>query len=426
MKLPMVRWLFRTLQQMRGGGAGTFLRKAKRLYHLFIDTVVWMLMAPFVVVVIFIARVLRPWVLMRFGFIRSDKIGHFGIDASLHLARQKLRSGKPLVLDFFYFPRKTCNDQLARMVRRELLVFWWVRYLVAFNRIIPGGEFHKPDSINISRDIHGLFSQTDASFAFAPEENQRAKGWLKKHGWIENTPFVCLLVRDEMYTSIGSDRDWSYHTFRDSDIDTYNSCIEKLVDDGYWVIRMGKVMQNELSFTHPHVIDYPFVDDQDDLLDIWLSANCRFFVTTGTGVDAIADACGLPTIYVNYNPLLLLKAYSNVLIYPKHLIWKETGKYLTLRDHLEHPYLHTSKYEAAGITIKDLSGDEILLAVDEMEQRVAGTWQDTDEDRNRQNNFWAIFKAYLQEHPNPYQGWINPQAKVSACWLRSMGDDFLA
>jgi len=380
-------------------------------------------MTPVAIITIIAMRALRPWILVRVGKIRAEKIGHFVMDAALHLAAQSFRSGRPVIFDCFYVARRTSNEQWARMVRRQLHVHWWVRYLIVFNQLIPGGELHQVGSVNGSRDVYGLFHQMGVHFEFSVDEMNRAKSWLIKHGWDEKAPFVCLLSRDSKFNALEGGKDWSYHDYRNTEIDAYTTCIENLVAKGYWVIRMGKNMHRELSYRHPHVIDYPFVDDQDDLIDVWLSANCQFFISTGSGIDSIPDVYGVPTVYVNFIPFQWMRTYSNIIIVPKYLIWKDTGKYLTFRECLDHSYLHTEKYVSAGIEIQDLSDEEINMVVNEMERRIDNTWVDTAGDIERQEKFWKTFKS----HPDygQHHNWIHPQARVGMQWLKSMGDEFL-
>ena len=163
-----------------------------------------------------------------------------------------------------------------------------------------------------------------------------------------------------------------------------------MVDRGYWVIRMGKAMHKRLSLQHQRVIDYPFVEDQDDLMDIWLSVNCRFFVATASGIDTVPWVYGKPpVVYVNALPLSLCASPINNIWAPKHLRWKDSGRLLTLKEHCQHGYGHTIEYEQAGIAVEDLSPAEITAAVTECEQRVAGTWVETKEDQDRQQ--WRRF-----------------------------------
>lgn len=417
-------WLSQTVDQIKHGGVQVVLKKAMKALRLSGQISTWILMAPPAFLCVLLMRAARPFVLIRIGEIRSDRIGHFGVDTPIHLAQQALGDKGRRTLNLFWIQRQTCNAQWAKMARRQLPVYWWVRFLIPLNSWVPGGDAHRIRPVNGSRDIHGVIPRANQRFAFTDKENRQAISWLKAHGWDESAPFVCLLARDSKYLAkFGPAERWNYHNYRDTTIGDYVMACDRLIDRGYWFLRMGKSMHHRLPSRRAQVIDYPFVDDQDDLYDIWLSAHCRFLISTATGLDGIADAYGVPTVYVNALPLGLMKSYSHQIWVPKHLVWQDTGRFLTLREHLDHAYLSTVDYERAGIEVRDLSAGEVCDAADEMEQRLTGTWKSMDGDEERQHAFWEIYKAH-PSFPN-FHNWIHPQARVGAHWLRAMGPDFL-
>lgn len=376
-------------------------------------------------------RTVRFWVRVRIGRIDYLRIGGFVLGSSIFLARSSLQLQNERTIDLFWLPKWTCNEQWARMVRRQLLVRWWVRYVMFFNRIIPGGAVHDLGCPTSTAEwgIYSILRQSTTRFEFTFEEEVAAKAWLRSRGWQDGELFVCLAVRDSAYLSSSplharDNREfWSYHNYRDSDIDTYVESVQALIDKGYWVIRVGKIAHKRLSLRHPRVIDYPFVDDQDDLMDIWLGANCRFCISTGTGIDTIPTVYGRHGTVVNLLPLKTVFSAVNQLTVPKKLRWKDSGRLLTLTEHCNNGYYRTKDYEQAGIAIEDLLPAEITAAVLESEQRVAGTWVETVEDRTRQRHFWAVFRNWRDFHN--VHGNIHPEARVGCAWLKSMGDAFL-
>ena len=90
---------------------------------------------------------------------------------------------------------------------------------------------------------------------------------------------------------------------------------------------------------------------------------------------------------------------------------------LTLSEHLFHSYVQNKEYEDAKIKVHDLSSKEILYAVLEMESRLNGTWQNSNEDVQLQDRFWKIFQS--QQDFNKYHGKIHPEARVGAHFLRN-------
>lgn len=386
--------------------------------------------APWAIPALLAVRAVRPWVLVRMGTLFSSRIGHFLADASILLAERDLMAPADRSIDLVWLPEETSNAQWARMVRRHLFVRWWVRYLDGFNRLLPGGKIHclPWPTQNPSREIYSPLRKTQARLVFTSDEDARAKSWLKQRGWQEGEAFVCLLVRDSAYLgshTLHSKFNWSYHDYRDSDIDTYVDAVEALLAKGYWVIRMGKIMHKPLPLRHPKVIDYPFVQDQDDLLDIWLSVKCSFFISTGTGIDVIPGIYEIPMVFVNALPLVFPGAAWHESVWvPKHLHWTKTGTPLTLGEHVRHAYTDSAEYASAGITIRGLEPDEITSAVMEIEQRSQGNWTESTIEAARQQRYWQFVKSFPETQP--FYSYIHPKARIGNAWLQSMGEAFFA
>lgn len=396
--------------------------------------------AVWAIPIILIIYCLRPWRIIRFGDLRTDRIGHAVMDAGMQFAMRQLQDKK--YLDFYWLDQKSPNQFWNQMVRRNFPVYWWVYPLAYWNHKLFGMNLHyRPSSATASRDIHGWLEQAPEKMRFFDEENQKAKEWLRKQGWKDGESFVCLLVRDSAY--LNSDpmhknyaqvdhpeygKGWDYQNYRDSDIATYVPAVEWLADQGVWVFRMGKIMAKPIPSHHPRIIDYAFHPEKSDFLDVWLFANCDLCISTGTGPDVISDVYRKPLLMLNYTPLMNMFSWSNAVHVPKSLIWSESDKLLTWKEYLEHSYYKTNDYSQAGIKVVDMTPDEILAAVQERWQRIQGFWQDTEDDQSRQYRFWQIFKDYLKDHSDfsKYHGWIHPESRVASSWLRTVGDPFLA
>ena len=372
---------------------------------------------------VLLIRIIRPFVFIRIGTLYASRIGHFVGDASFYLADQSLRLGKCRVIDLIWLPEKTCNAHWAKMVKRQLYVKSWVRFLDRFNKLIPGGKAHELTWPSFeSVDSYNVFSQTKERFKFTLEEEEEAKLWLVRRGWREGEPFICLLVRDSAYLSSysmsceGFAENWRYHDYRDSDIDTYEDAIHGLLSRGYWVIRMGKAMHKPLSLKHQKLIDYPFLHDKNDLMDIWLSINCFFFISTASGLDTIPCVYGRPVVFVNALPISAGIFWANRIWVPKHLLWQNSGKYLTLREHFNYSYGRAEEYVKVGIVINDLSDSEITAAVLECEQRTKGRWDECDKDIERQARYLNALRNYSRLKNME----IHPEARAGSAWLQSV------
>ncbi len=381
-----------------------------------------------VVPLVIVCRLVRPWWHVRFGFFTTDRIGHFTFDLEYYLSERSELSPAARSIDLFFFERAPANTQLALMCRRHVIVNPTVRYLFLANQWLPGGDDHQllpARHLHASRDKQGILHRTEVQLAFTEIENCRGRAYLKMLGCGELGKVICLVVRDSVYLAEArSERDWSYHDFRDTDIDDYRDVVQALAEKGYWVMRMGKKVHNPLQVDHPRVVDYACRADRCDFLDMWLMANCFFAISTGLGLDSAADAFRRPQVFVNYLPLMDMEAWGKYLTVPKILTWAGSGRLLTLAEQAAHSSVNAYYYQEQGIDIQDLSPADISDAVLEFEARLTGRWQSSDEEVVLHQRFWAAIRA-CPEFEN-YHGWIHPEARVGTGYLRHAQADLFA
>lgn len=381
--------------------------------------------AAWAIPAVLLIRILKPFVHIRVGLLRADRMGHYPQDTAEWCAR--LQMSETNIIELFWSENYS-NLQWKKMVDRSpLRVYDCLKYVAFWNKKIPGGRNHsRLGSLTKSRDIEGLYQQYDVKIPFLDQENDKAKKWLMSQGWTEGEPFVCLLVRDDAYLNQCSlhknNNDWSYHNYRNSDLDTYIKATEWLAGQGVWVLRMGKMVQKPFKTKHPRIIDYAFNNQKSDLLDVWLFANCSAVISTGTGIDAVSEVYGVPIIFVNILPLRYIHSYSYSTWVSKRLYWRANNKALTLIESIKYSFLHSSQYDDYGIEIVDLSENEILASVKEFWSRINGEYHETEKVKALQNKFWKTLKSYPGF--SEFQGTIHSKCSVDSTWLLSQDDDF--
>ena len=397
-----------------------FRRMFRRVLVLLTGGLGTLIAAPIILVV----RILRPFVRIRFGYFTSDRIGHFAFDVEIYLTKKKINQDKKFSIDLFFFSGKSANTYFTKMCRRSFVVHSAIKWFYFANEILPFGSSHRilPARVTSdSRDIRGLFNKKRAQLRFNDQENQFGLEYLQEMGLRQGDRFVCLAVRDQAYLNqTYNERDWSYHNFRDTKIESYEAAVVALAERGLWVFRMGKVVDSQLSVDHPRVVDYAISKHRSDFLDIWLMAHCYFAISTGLGLDSIADIFRRPIVFVNYLPVLDLEAWGHFITAPKHLSWVSNHKPLTLHEQLKHTSLNGLYLEENGIQVCDLNPGEISETVLEMESRLSGTWEETDEDIELHGKFWSELHAWPKF--SKYHGWIHPEARLGTHYLRRSKD----
>ena len=381
------------INQIRDRGWDVVKRKTGILLTEIIHSPLHLIVVPLVL----FARIMRPFLRIRFGPIRNDVIGHFAFDTEYYLTERDVDQSK--TLDYFYFPRtESPNKQWEIMVKRAMKIHPLFKYCDRVNRILPGWKHHYARLQNTgSRDTRGIFFRTPSHIRFTKEEIERGRKFLEQVGMKPTQHFVCVIARDsaykEKYMNWGN-RDWSYHNYRDSDIYNYGKTAHALAKDNNFVFRLGKGVRKPFEIDRSNVIDYSISPDRNDFLDIFLSGHCRFFINGESGLSTVPMAFRVPIVFVNLAAIEYVFSWSpNIISIPKKYWLTNENRFMTFKEIFDFGagrFLRTEQYEQLGIELIENTPDEILDVSMEMNQRLNCTWETTEEDEVLQKCFWDI------------------------------------
>ena len=84
---------------------------------------------------------------------------------------------------------------------------------------------------------------------------------------------------------------------------------------------------------------------------------------------------------------------------PKKLWLREEQRFMTFREFLEAweeewsaRFPGSIAYEHLGVDVVENTPEEIIAVAVEMDERLNGTWQTTEEDKELQQRFWSTLK----------------------------------
>lgn len=403
-----VAFVARQLVQIREGGWPELRQKLKLVFPIIIRFPLWLLELPFALVIVFLVRVMRPFCLVRFRRFMDKRLGHFAGNTELYLCERDAGVNMPknTFLDIWYhnwFPTTTpCNEQLSQMWGRILNI--GPRHLSGLvdriNSFIPNGHAHRIGEGNHDRDVYNLLDRFPPHLNFLPGEERRGKAGLRALGIPADAPFICLNVRDSAYLDGQDPRsksrgNWSYHNYRDCSIGNYVLAAQALANRGYYVVRMGALVKEEMNIAHPMIIDYATNGMRSDFMDIYLGAKCEFCISNGTGFDAVPRIFRRPILYVDHVSLGDLHTDSSKYLATTKKHWlRDKSRFMTFREIFESGaacFFSSQQYKDMGIDLIESAPEEIAAVVLEMEARLTGSWQPGEEDEELQRRFWEIF-----------------------------------
>ena len=224
-----------------------------------------------------------------------------------------------------------------------------------------------------------------------------------------SSDYICISARDAVYlgTRKGMRSRSVFDKYRNSDIKTRVLAVKYLLTQKIQSVRMGK--GEEVAFTCDGLIDYA-TKYYDEFMDIFLAKNCKFFVCDVSGISALGNLFSKPMLFTNA-PLLTTRYDAALWLYPDRDIailkkmWHVGEKrFLSLSEMLEFEVDVKTidkpsrfvflEYEKRNIIPIDNTPEEILAAVQEMNERIDGTIQYDDLDIELQKRYREIVDNY--------------------------------
>ena len=409
-------FIIRQIRQLRQADWLTWKRKLKIISLVVVRLPVQLIAFLPALVIVVIIRLIRPIFLIRFQPFINWRLGHFAGNVELYLCELESGINKPEknFFDIWFHPScEPCNFQLALMWSRVLTIgpSTFFGLIDIINNLIPGGGPHKiGEPTMVDRDVHNLFEKFPPHLSFLPDEERLGQIGLRSIGIPDGKSFICLAVRDSAYLKDQSPHlDWSRHNYRDCDIQNYILAAQKLTERGYYVIRMGALVNKAMNSDHPMIIDYATNGMRSDFMDIYLGAKCMFCISNNMGFDGVPIIFRRPVVYVDTPQLKVIRTENINSISTLKGHWKsDESRFMTFFEMFEsgaEKFEDSSEFEAMGIDLMESKPEEITALVIEMEERLNGKWKSTEEDERLQKKFWKIFQEHVSREPN-YHGEI--------------------
>ena len=178
-------------------------------------------------------------------------------------------------------------------------------------------------------------------------DNEKALESLSYLGLNKKSKWVCIHNRDSAYLNwLTPKKNWKYHDYRNWAIDDLQLASEYFVKKGYFVFRIGKKTDQKMKTNNPKIIDFINHKERNDLNEIFLISNCKFYFGSCSGINAVPIIFRKPVFIINFCPIEGIFAYARK--YPcifKRPYDTERKKILSIREMVKKDLLHTFKTE---------------------------------------------------------------------------------
>lgn len=371
----MKKYLLTKIERARREGFVFIFFQFKKLLFdkIFIGIPVYILAFIFLIII----RLISPFYLIRIEQLFSARIGHFAANTELYLSEKEegIAVPKSKYIDLFFLDGKICNIYLLKMWKRILIIgpMFLLYRIYNLNYLLPGGNKHLIFNNLDDHDVYQVIDKTKPHLSFSKEEIKYGKKKLLEMGIPPNAKIALIIVRDSKYLEVNFKySNFSYHSYRDCNINNYKKAAEYLVSMDFYVIRMGIHVKDKFESNNNKIIDYANIKKfQSPFMDMFIGFMCTFSITSGQGYDAIPNFLfRKPMLFTNSVPLGILPTYrKQSIIVPKKYYSTDLKEYIPFKKILNKGhgfFAETQQYSENKIEVIQNSAEEILEATKEM------------------------------------------------------------
>ena len=356
----------------------------------------------------------RPFPLSRklkVSYYITSRIGHYAFDFLYDYAQ--VQSSNQRQIKLIYLDKPTSNSFIDTLVSRVFVTGYLanVAYIATSRLPLLDSYLVKPKAHTEtgSRDLSGLLNKYEKPALMVKEENEVINRLIDL-GWKKGVqPLVCLNVRDSKYLEIKNKNNKNsreitmYHAHRDSEVNNYIEAVNWLINaKGAFVLRTGLEANKRIDLVSPSIVDLPYVPffKNRSMFDYWIFSNCDLMISTGSGPDIISQSYDVPTILLNFCNMSVPATFSNCMIAPKRLTWRQNNKQLTLEEYIRFDSHDNFKFTSSGINISDIPSQQVLSKVQEGWNVFIEDNSIPEKYRNQTNHYLKILNN-LNKQPDP-------------------------
>jgi putative glycosyltransferase (TIGR04372 family) len=317
---------------------------------------------------------------IRFGKIRTERIGHMAFELGMYL--NELDNGMHQNnYDIFYydFQNIVSNKYFLNLLKRRIKIYnsFIIKHIIKLNKTI-GFDISVP-LLKKHFDELGFNNTNIPPINFNETEVKLAHDLLTLMNFDFNKKYLCLHLRDSSYLeTFIPNQDLSYHKYRDVNINNYLLMINKMEQYNTNIIRIG--VQSNQSLHNKYSNYFDFINkNRNEFLETFLIKNCKFFICTNSGPCALGTFFRVPNAFVNVTPFLGVYGISrkNDMFLPKKYYSKISNNFLTLDYILKNGIANLAQnhlYNELNIEVVENTESEISDFINEMYLKINNSW----------------------------------------------------
>ncbi|MBH68452.1 MAG: hypothetical protein CMM58_08875 [Rhodospirillaceae bacterium] len=268
--------------------------------------------------------------------------------------------------------------------------------------------FQSPEQLLKDLVRHQLKGNPIKYMKLSPDLRKQRDNFFSELAITDDDRIITVHVREGTYLS-----SLDYHSFRYMTLKNYKPAVDYLLNQGYWVVRLGDKTSTSFDIDNPKFLDLPNYKDYEDFMDLAVISRAYFALSCPSGPEASARALGTPSLLLNniFNTMHTNNEYD--LMQPKTIIdIQNKNRPLSYKEILSKGVINYSlakEFETAGLKVEENTPSEILSAVEEMLSRLEGTFI---EDAKINCAFSEINKRHAKQTKDKAFGYLLPATKI--------------
>mgnify|MGYP001280130771 CR=1 FL=1 len=341
----------------------------------------------------------------KINFISIDvsRIGNFAYSTEHFFRRMKLNNNKKKYIAISQ--NSICNNFLFKMFSQKILI---IKLGIRIHTYLKK-SLKKSSSFHIDNNPYNdyeAFNKIDPTLTINNEIDIIGKNLLKKLGIPEDSWFVCFHARTSNYLNnyakklYGKKFDFSYQQFRNCDINNFTDSMKFIISKGGYVVLMGRDDDFKLKFNHEKIINYS-QKNWSEFGDIYLSAKCKMFIGSNSGLICVPFIFNRPVLLTNWNNLCGFLPNKNLVRAIPVKIWSiKEKRYLTYGEIFKKKiwnFNQKKQYIENNLEVHENTREEIFDATVEFYDFINNKNHKNEKNKKIQNQFRNLI---LSDHPS--------------------------
>ena len=188
--------------------------------------------------------------------------------------------------------------------------------------------------------------------------------------------------------------DWSRHDYRNIDFKYFKKTAEYLINNNFFVIRVGSLADKKSDLKNENFLDYPFSNYKSDFMDLYIAYKSYLLISSSSGIDDIYQSFRKPILWPILFPIKDIRSSNKFYMSGFRHLQDKSGNKLTFKEilklNLDYCY-NEALLRKENLHLCEPDEQEILDITKDMLKLLNNNYVLTQNEKNLELKFFRIF-----------------------------------